>query len=136
MLRASITGAQVVLASATPSLESWANAEAGKYARVELTSRFGEAVMPTMRAIDMRDQQLPSNRWISTTLANAVRQRIEAGEQSLLFLNRRGYAPVTICRACGHQIGCDHCDARMVEHRFQRRLMCHQCGETKPMPAK
>ena len=136
VLRASITGAQVVLASATPSLESWANAEAGKYARVELTSRFGEAVMPTMRAIDMRDQQLPSNRWISTTLADAVRQRIEAGEQSLLFLNRRGYAPVTICRACGHQIGCDHCDARMVEHRFQKRLVCHQCGETKPIPAR
>jgi primosomal protein N' (replication factor Y) len=65
-----------------------------------------------------------------------VRHRLGEGEQSLLFLNRRGYAPVTICRACGHQVGCDHCDARMVEHRFQKRLMCHQCGETKPMPSK
>lgn len=135
VLRASITGAQVVLASATPSLESWANAEAGKYRRVTLTARFGEAVMPEMRALDMRSEQLPSNRWISDALAGAVRRRIEAGEQSLLFLNRRGYAPVTICRACGHQIGCDHCDARMVEHRFLKRLVCHQCGETKPIPA-
>jgi len=63
-----------------------------------------------------------------------VQARLARGEQSLLFLNRRGYAPVTVCRACGHQIGCDHCDARMVEHRFQKRLMCHQCGATKPMP--
>jgi primosomal protein N' (replication factor Y) len=134
VLRASICGAQVVLASATPSLESWANAEAGKYKRVELTSRFGPAVMPDMRAIDMRAEKLPAASWISPTLQAAVRSRMEKGEQSLLFINRRGYAPVTICRACGHQIGCDHCDARMVEHRFLKRLLCHQCGESKPMP--
>ncbi|MDD9923922.1 MAG: primosomal protein N' [Boseongicola sp.] len=135
VLRASLTGAQVVLASATPSLESWANAESGKYNRVTLTSRFGEAVMPKMSAIDMRLEQLPSNRWVSDTLARAVTERIENKEQSLLFLNRRGYAPVTICRACGHQIGCDNCDARLVEHRFLKRLVCHQCGETKPIPS-
>lgn len=134
VLRASINGAQVVLASATPSLESWANAEAGKYKRVTLTSRFGAASMPQMHAIDMRDEGLPADRWISQTLVNEVKKRTEVGEQSLLFLNRRGYAPVTICRACGHQIGCDHCDARMVEHRFLKRLVCHQCGESKPMP--
>ena len=134
VLRASINGAQVVLASATPSLESWANAEAGKYKRVTLTSRFGAAAMPQMHAIDMRDEGLPADRWISQTLVNEVKKRTEVGEQSLLFLNRRGYAPVTICRACGHQIGCDHCDARMVEHRFLKRLVCHQCGESKPMP--
>jgi len=134
VLRASIDRAQVVLASATPSLESWANAEAGKYARLDLTSRFGAAVLPQMRAIDMRVEDLPAGRWVSPTLRRAVEARIARGEQSLLFLNRRGYAPVTICRACGHQIGCDHCDARMVEHRFLKRLMCHQCGETRPMP--
>lgn len=134
VLRASINGAQVVLASATPSLESWANAEAGKYKRVTLTARFGAAAMPQMHAIDMRDEGLPADRWISQTLVNEVKKRTEVGEQSLLFLNRRGYAPVTICRACGHQIGCDHCDARMVEHRFLKRLVCHQCGESKPMP--
>ncbi|MCV3272908.1 primosomal protein N' [Roseobacter sinensis] len=134
VLRASICGAQVVLASATPSLESWANAEAGKYKRLELTARFGPAVMPEMRAIDMRAEQLPSDRWISAQLQREVEARLARGEQALLFINRRGYAPITLCRACGHQIGCDHCDARMVEHRFLKRLMCHQCGETKPMP--
>lgn len=134
VLRASIEGAQVVLASATPSLESWANAEAGKYTRIELTSRFGEAVLPEMRAIDMRGEKLPSDRWISPTLQKAVESRLDKGEQSLLFINRRGFAPITLCRACGHQIECEHCDARMVEHRFLKRLVCHQCGETRPMP--
>lgn len=134
VLRASICGAQVILASATPSLESWANADAGKYTKLELTSRFGAAVMPDMRAIDMRTEQLPGSSWISPTLQRAVQQRLDNKEQALLFINRRGYAPITICRACGHQIGCDHCDARMVEHRFLKRLVCHQCGETKPLP--
>ncbi|MCF7697785.1 primosomal protein N' [Loktanella sp. M215] len=134
VLRAAGCGAQVVLASATPSLESWANVEAGKYRRLELTSRFGAAVMPKMSAIDMRAEDLPGGRWVSPTLRAAMRDRLEKGEQSLVFLNRRGYAPVTLCRACGHQIGCDDCDARMVEHRFLKRLMCHQCGATKPMP--
>ena len=135
VLRASLNEAQVVLASATPSLESWANVEAGKYRKLELTSRFGAAVMPKMNAIDMRIEDVPSGRWISPSLQAAITDRIEKGEQSLIFLNRRGYAPVTLCRACGHQIGCDHCDARMVEHRFLKRLVCHQCGETKPLPA-
>ncbi|NOX72197.1 MAG: primosomal protein N', partial [Alphaproteobacteria bacterium] len=134
VLRASINGAQVVLASATPSLESWVNAKAGKYKRLDLEERFGVAEVPQIAAIDLRMDALERGRWISTPLVAAVRARLGRGEQSLLFLNRRGYAPLTICRACGHQIGCDHCDARMVEHRFQGRLMCHQCGETKPMP--
>ncbi|SLN58121.1 Primosomal protein N' [Roseovarius gaetbuli] len=134
VLRAAICGARVVLASATPSLESWANAEAGKYDRLELNARFGAAVMPELAAIDMRGQKLPSNRWISPSLQAAANARIAKGEQALLFLNRRGYAPTTICRACGHQIGCEQCDARMVEHRFQKRLICHQCGESAPLP--
>jgi primosomal protein N' (replication factor Y) len=134
VLRASLTDAQVVLASATPSLESWANAEAGKYARLDLTARFGEAVMPDMEAIDMRTEDMPAQSWLSPTLTGEVARRVQEGEQALLFLNRRGYAPVTLCRACGAQVGCDHCDARMVEHRFLKRLVCHQCGETKPLP--
>ncbi|MGV6887959.1 primosomal protein N' [Rhodophyticola sp. SM2404] len=134
VLRASLNSAQVVLASATPSLESWSNAQAGKYARLDLQARFGAAELPAMHAVDMRVEDLPSGSWISPSLQMAVKQRLAAGEQSLLFLNRRGYAPVTLCRACGEQVGCDHCDARMVEHRFQKRLMCHQCGETKPVP--
>ena len=134
VLRASICHAQVILASATPSLESWANADAGKYQKLELTSRFGDAILPDMRAIDMRTEELPGSSWISPTLQRAVQKRLDNKEQALLFINRRGYAPVTICRACGHQIGCNHCDARMVEHRFLKRLVCHQCGETKPLP--
>jgi len=134
VLRAAMCGARVVLASATPSLESWANAEAGKYDRLELSARFGAAVLPDMRAIDMRAEKLPAGTWISPTLGAAVTNRLEKGEQSLLFINRRGFAPVTLCRACGQQIGCPHCDARMVEHRFLQRLMCHQCGETSPIP--
>lgn len=134
VLRASICGAQVVLASATPSLETWANAEAGKYRRLELTSRFGPAVMPKMGAIDMRQAGLPGDKWISGEMKREVDARLERGEQAMLFINRRGYAPITLCRACGEQIGCDQCDARMVEHRFLKRLVCHQCGETKPMP--
>lgn len=134
VLRGSIAGAQVVLSSATPSLETWANAESGKYARLALTSRFGAAVMPDMQAIDLREENLPARRWISGTLARAMKERIEVGEQVLLFLNRRGYAPVTICRACGKQIDCDHCDAWLVEHRLRKILMCHQCGATRPVP--
>jgi primosomal protein N' (replication factor Y) len=134
VLRASILGGDVVLASATPSLESWANVEFGKYNKLVLNERFGAAVMPEMSAIDMRAEDLPGGTWISPSLRQMVLARLAKGEQSLLFLNRRGYAPVTICRACGNQIACDHCDARMVEHRFLKRLMCHQCGETKPIP--
>ncbi|MDT0683275.1 primosomal protein N' [Roseicyclus sp. F158] len=134
VLRASLNGARVILASATPSLETWANAEAGKYDRLDLAARHGEARMPRLDAIDMRAEAMEASSWISPSLKGAVAARLEKGEQSLLFLNRRGYAPVTVCRACGHQIGCDQCDAKMVEHRFQKRLVCHQCGETKPIP--
>lgn len=134
VLRGAIKGCAVVLASATPSLETWANADQGKYGRVDLGARFGVAELPEMRAIDMRAEGLRSDRWISPTLAKAVQARVEKGEQSLLFINRRGYAPMTLCRACGQAVGCDHCDARMVEHRFHKLLVCHQCGATKPVP--
>ncbi len=135
VLRAAMSGAQVILASATPSLETWANARAGKYARLDLTARFGPNALPEMCAIDLRAEELPSGRWVSPTLQRAVTARLAAGEQALLFLNRRGYAPLTICRACGHQVECSDCDARMVEHRFLKRLVCHQCGATAPIPA-
>ncbi len=134
VLRASITEASVILASATPSLETWVNAESGKYYKITMTDRFGPAVMPDMSAIDMRQEKLPSDRWVSSDLVAHIKARMLKGEQSMLFINRRGYAPITLCRACGRQIGCKTCDARMVEHRFLNRLMCHQCGETEPMP--
>ncbi len=134
VLRAAIAGLPVILSSATPSLETWANVQSGKYSRHNLSARFGAAELPVMRALDMREEKLPADRWMSDRLAQAVQTRINRQEQSLLFLNRRGYAPITLCRACGHQVGCDHCDARMVEHRFLKRLVCHQCGATKPIP--
>ncbi|WBU57141.1 primosomal protein N' [Paracoccus sediminicola] len=136
VLRGAGASAQVVLASATPSLESWVNAGSGKYKRLDLRSRYGEAELPEMATIDLRAEKMPGGQWISPTLAQAVEARLARGEQSLLFLNRRGYAPVTVCRACGEQIGCQQCDARMVEHRFQNRLVCHQCGESRPIPAE
>ena len=136
VLRGAINGAAVVLASATPSLETWANVEAGKYGRLDLAQRYGVAEMPLMRALDMRGEKLPSDRWMSESLTRDVQTRIDRGEQAMLFLNRRGYAPITLCRACGHQVGCDDCDARMVEHRFLKRLVCHQCGATRPIPVE
>ncbi len=136
VLRASLCGAQVVLASATPSLESWSNAQAGKYQRLDLSARFGPARLPVLRALDMRPVKLPKGRWISPELTDLVAGRVSAGEQALLFINRRGYAPITLCGACGHQIACFQCDARMVEHRSQNRLVCHQCGETAPIPSQ
>jgi primosomal protein N' (replication factor Y) len=134
VLRANILGCPIVLSSATPCLESWANAEAGKYQRLDLAARYGQAELPQMLPIDMRGEDLPNDRWISERLAAQVQARLERGEQAMLFLNRRGFAPITLCRACGHQIGCEDCDARMVEHRFLKRLVCHQCGATKPVP--
>ena len=134
VLRASLCGAAVILTSATPSLETWSNARSGKYDRVDLPSRFGSAVLPEIASVDMKAESLPSGKWISGPLALEVRKRIELREQSLLFLNRRGFAPITLCRECGQQINCVQCDARMVEHRFTSRLVCHQCGASRPFP--
>jgi primosomal protein N' (replication factor Y) len=110
------------------------NAQAGKYARLDLPERYGAARLPQITAIDLRRDGPEKGRWIAPPLAAAVEERLKAGEQALLFLNRRGYAPLTVCRACGHMIECPHCDARLVEHRFRRRLMCHQCGHDEPIP--
>jgi primosomal protein N' (replication factor Y) len=123
-----------VLASATPSLETWVNAEAGKYARLDLPRRFGIATMPRLEAVDLRKDGPERGRWIAPPVAAAVSARLGAGEQALLFLNRRGYAPLTVCRGCGHFFECPHCDARLVTHRFRAMLLCHQCGHTEPLP--
>ncbi|MGG7567409.1 primosomal protein N' [Rhodovulum sp. DZ06] len=134
VLRASHEGAAALLASATPSLETWANAQAGKYRRLDLPERFGPAVPPALKPLDLRKDGPAKGQWIAPPLAEGVLQRLEKGEQSLLFLNRRGYAPVTRCTGCGHQMGCPHCDATLVEHRFRGRLMCHQCGWEQSAP--
>ncbi|MEL6795030.1 MAG: primosomal protein N', partial [Pseudomonadota bacterium] len=134
VLRASLAGSTVALASATPSLETWANAEAGKYQRLELPERYGAAEMPSLGLLDLRTDGPPRGKWIAPPLIEAVNARLRAGEQALLFLNRRGYAPLTVCRACGFFFECPQCDARLVEHRFKRRLLCHQCGYAAPIP--
>lgn len=134
VLRASICGAATVLASATPSLETWKNVEDGKYGRVNLPVRAGAVQMPEINCIDLREAQLAPGRWISGALAVAVREVLTQRRQAMLFLNRRGFAPLTVCRSCGFQLGCDDCDARLVEHRFINQLVCHQCGRMTPCP--
>ena len=134
VLRASLCSAQTILCSATPSLETWTNARSGKYRRLDLTQRYGAAELPTAGIIDMRQEKLPRGRWISTALMREIHRCLEDREQSLLFLNRRGYAPVTICRNCGHYFNCPDCDARLVEHRLRPRLLCHLCGFSRAIP--
>ncbi len=136
VLRASIEGGVAMLASATPSLESWANVDAGKYARLDLPERFGGAVLPTISAIDLRVAPPEPGQWLSRPVVDAVAERVARGEQAMLFLNRRGYAPLTLCRGCGHRFGCPDCDAWLVEHRFRRQMLCHQCGHSEAAPSK
>ena len=131
VLRASLNSALVILASATPSLETWVNASIGKYTRLNLQNRYGISELPKVSFVDMREENLPSSKWISEKLIKAINSNLGRNEQSLLFINRRGYAPITMCKACGFQVGCEKCDARMVLHSFKEKLMCHQCGDTK-----
>ena len=135
VVRGHIARIPVVLSSATPSLETEVNARRGRYRRLALPERFGGARMPSVEAIDLRRERPPPGRFISPTLAGAVKTAIERGEQALFFLNRRGYAPLTLCRACGFRFSCPHCDAWLVDHRFRRQLVCHHCGFATPHPA-
>ena len=124
----------VVLASATPSVETEVNARRGRYARVHLPERFGGSHLPAVEAVDLRREGPPRGRFIAPRLAAAVKTALESGEQALLFLNRRGFAPLTLCNACGHRLACPNCDAWLVDHRFKRRLVCHHCGFAMPLP--
>ncbi len=134
VVRGSIAKIPVVLASATPSVESEVNARRGRYRRIHLPERFGGAHLPSIEAIDMTREGPPPGRFISPKLAEAVNDTLERGEQALLFLNRRGFAPLTLCRACGFRLQCPHCDAWLVDHRFKKRLICHHCGYNMPQP--
>ncbi len=134
VVRGQIEGCPVVLASATPSIESRVNAKRGRYRHLRLDSRFGGRALPSIAAIDMRVDAPERGRWLSPRLAQAVTQTLEAGEQALLYLNRRGYAPLTLCRACGHRFQCPNCTAWLVEHRFRRALVCHHCGHIERRP--
>jgi primosomal protein N' (replication factor Y) len=134
VVRAQLADIPIILASATPSLESQVNVDRGRYHLVTLTARHGAALLPTIRAIDMRRERLPSRRFISGTLLDGLRANLERGEQSLLFLNRRGYAPLTLCKRCGHRIECPDCSAWLIEHRYEGRLVCHHCGHARAIP--
>jgi primosomal protein N' (replication factor Y) len=124
----------VVLSSATPSLESLVNVDRGRYSAVHLTDRHGRPDLPSISLIDMRAEKLEGASWLSEPMITKVRATLAGGNQALLFLNRRGYAPLTICRACGHRMDCPACSASLVEHRFRRVLMCHHCGHQEPSP--
>ncbi|MFD1697205.1 primosomal protein N' [Roseibium aestuarii] len=134
VVRGHLSRFPVVLASATPSVESRVNAEQGRYARYVLPERASGAELPEIRAIDMRQEGPERGRWLAPELLKAIAQTFAEGSQSLLFLNRRGYAPLTLCRTCGHRFQCPHCSAWLVEHRFQGRLVCHHCGHFEKMP--
>ena len=124
----------VVLASATPSLESIVNVDRGRYGLVKLKDRHGRPELPEIKLIDMRKEKLESGAWLSQPLIENVKAALDSGDQALLFLNRRGYAPLTLCRACGYRLECPDCSASMVEHRFRKILMCHHCGHQEPVP--
>ena len=134
VVRARFCSAPAVLVSATPSLETLANVEAGRYRRLTLPTRHGGAVLPAVAAVDMRATPPERGRFLAPPLIAAVRDTLARGEQAMLFLNRRGYAPLTLCRHCGHRMQCPNCTAWLVEHRVRRALQCHHCGHTVPIP--
>jgi primosomal protein N' (replication factor Y) len=140
VVRARIEDCPVILASATPSLESFVNATGGRYSHLRLATRHGVAELPQVKLIDLRHERDAPDvehkaQWLSPPLRAALEKVLGAGEQAMLFLNRRGYAPLTLCEACGHKFTCPHCSAWLVEHKYKRRLACHQCGYELPMPS-
>ena len=134
VVRARFCSAPAVLVSATPSLETLANVEAGRYRRITLPTRHGGAVLPSVAAVDMRATPPERGRFLAPPVVAAIRDTLARGEQAMLFLNRRGYAPLTLCRHCGHRMQCPNCTAWLVEHRARRSLQCHHCGHTVPIP--
>jgi primosomal protein N' (replication factor Y) len=134
VMRAKFEGIPVILASATPALESMQLAEAGVYRKIDLPSRFGGATLPDIQILDLRKEVPERGRWLAPRLVAEMKERLAKGEQSLLFLNRRGYAPLTLCRHCGFRFQCPNCTAWLVEHRFSKRLACHHCGHEVPVP--
>ncbi|MGH6629100.1 MAG: replication restart helicase PriA, partial [Burkholderiales bacterium] len=124
----------VMLSSATPSLESLVNVDRGRYTVVKLPDRHGRPELPETQLIDMRREKLDPGSWLSPRLLESLSGTLAAGDQALLFLNRRGYAPLTLCRACGFRMECPNCAASLIEHRFRKQLMCHHCGYVAPVP--
>ena len=136
VVRGNIGKFPVILASATPSIESHVNALTGRYRHVVLPGRFSGTDLPEVQAIDMRREGPEQGKWLAPRLVQAMTETLAKGQQSLLFLNRRGYAPLTLCRSCGHRVECPQCTASLVEHRFKKRLNCHHCGFSLAIPLK
>lgn len=134
VIRARFEQVPVILASATPALESMQLAEAGIYRKIDLPARFGGAELPMIEILNLCTEPPERGRWLAPRLVAEMRARLKRGEQSLLFLNRRGYAPLTLCRNCGYRFQCANCSAWLVEHRLSRRLACHHCGHAEPVP--
>jgi primosomal protein N' (replication factor Y) len=134
VLRASLADIPIALASATPSLETAVNVARGRYRRVSLPRRVGSARLPAVEIIDLRQAPPEPGRFLAPPLVAALAETFAAEEQALLFLNRRGYAPLTLCRSCGHRLECPSCTAWLVEHRYTGRLLCHHCGHAEPVP--
>jgi primosomal protein N' (replication factor Y) len=134
VMRGKFEQCPVILASATPAIETRQQVEIGRYAELKLPGRWGAAELPAIRAIDLLQEPPERGRWIAPRLVKALEETLERGEQALMFLNRRGYAPLTLCRTCGHRFQCPNCTAWMVEHRLVRRLACHHCGHVEPVP--
>ncbi|NNC71602.1 MAG: primosomal protein N' [Sphingomonadaceae bacterium] len=135
VMRGNIENFPVVLASATPAIETRQMVEIRRYREVTLPGRYGAAQMPDLSAIDMLEDPPPRGHWMAPTLVRAIEETLGRKEQVLLFLNRRGFAPLTLCRTCGHRYQCPNCTAWMVEHRLLARLACHHCGHVMPPPA-
>ncbi|MEO0698498.1 MAG: primosomal protein N' [Pseudomonadota bacterium] len=136
VMRARFEKLPVILASATPALESLHMASSGVYEKLDLPSRFGGAQLPDIKLVDLTLDKPGAGRWLAQPLVEGIEARLERGEQSLLFLNRRGYAPLTLCRSCGHRFQCPNCSAWLVEHRLSARLACHHCGFEGPVPSE
>jgi len=136
VVRGKIEGASVILASATPSLETLRNAEAGRYRWLKLGARHGVAELPDVELVDLRETPPETGRWLSPPLVRAMRETLARGEQTLLFLNRRGYAPLVLCKACGERMCAPDTDSWLVEHRYSGRLVCHLTGFSMPKPDK
>ena len=134
VMRGQFEAVPVILASATPAIETRQQVAQGRYAELKLPVRFGGATLPEIAAIDMTQDRPDRGRWLAPSLVAALGETLARGEQALLFLNRRGYAPLTLCRHCGHRFKCPNCTAWMVEHRLTARLACHHCGHVMPPP--
>jgi primosomal protein N' (replication factor Y) len=133
--RGAIGQIPVILASATPSLETVVNVDQGRYEITRLSDRYGAARLPAIELIDMRRDGPAPGQWLAPRLVAAASEAIARGEQALLFINRRGYAPLTLCRRCGHRMKAPHSDTFLVEHRFENRLVCHHTGFSMPKPS-